>query len=219
MLELLDVDRLIARVRSLSDIKASGFNTDAEIRELLKESLDELVCSLVERNEGYFLKRTEDLTPTNKNQIMYPADLYKVRLLEQSFGGDHYEPVPLKTLAELSGISSYTLFYGYYGPRVYGYSNFEDHVKVWPEDGVSGLKFRLNYTRSPLALTTEKLQSSWQNYLSYQVAYLITTIEHDPNMGLKDMADKWRNMIQNWASQRDSSPKVIAEISGDYEVY
>ena len=219
MVELLNVPTLVARVRSLSDLNESQFKTDVEITDLIKDAFDELACGLVERNEGYYLKRTELLEPTNKNQIMYPADLYKVKLLEQSFGGDHFELIPQKTLAELSGISSFTLYYGYYGPRAFGYTNFEDHIKVWPEDSVSGLKFRLSYTRSPMALTGERLQSSWGHYLAYKAAYIITSIENDPNTALKDEAETWRMRIQNWASQRDSSPKVIAEIAGDYQGY
>ena len=101
----------------------------------------------------------------------------------------------------------------------FGYTNFVDHIKVWPEDSVSGLKFRLSYTRSPLPLTSEKLQSSWVHYLSYKTAYLITSIENDPNIALKEQADTWRVRIQNWASQRDSSPKVIAQIAGEYQGY
>ena len=79
----LNVPNLITKVRLLSDKRGSDFANDTEITGLLQDTFDQLHAELVEANEGYFTGQTSPAEPTNGNELIFPADLYKVRLVEK----------------------------------------------------------------------------------------------------------------------------------------
>ena len=105
MFASLDIPALISKTRLLSDKRGSTFVTDAEVTNLLQDAFDMLHAELVEAHEGYFTAQTEPAEPTNKNELVFPADLYKVRLVEKYESDSCSYPLRERTLREVSGIS------------------------------------------------------------------------------------------------------------------
>ena len=211
----LNIPTMTAKVRLLSDQRNSNFTTDEEIKSLMQDVFEQLFNELTLLNEGYFLKQA-DIKPTNKNEIVFPNDLYKVQLLER-IDGDVTYPIYEKTLQEVSGVSA-PLIYGYIAPNPYGYILFQDRLKLYPEDSVEGLNFRLSYSRDPLTVETDKIQKTWEKYISYKTAYIITTIQDNPRASLADLAMEYQNNIKEYASERNRGVRTIQDLEryGEY---
>ena len=154
---LIDVPANIARIRILSDLKDSQYQTDADIENMMNEVKDELVGSLVEKHQNFFLKRV-DIVPEG-NKLLFPADLYKVSLLEQVYGNNNYRPIYQKTVEEVSEITGVYYFDEYY-PGIFGYVLFPDHLELHPEEGAESYKFRLAYLRDPMNVMSCLLYTS-----------------------------------------------------------
>ena len=215
MFASLSVSALITRARTLSDKRGSQFMNDTEIEALIQDSFDMLFMELVEAREGYFTTQTEPAIPTNKNQIAFPADLYKVRLVEKAEGDNCNYPLRERTLREVSGVTGAYFDYSSYSSTIpFGYVIFNNHLKLYPADGVAGTKFRLTYARDPLAVGNEKLQKGWEKYLAYKTAYTMTCIEDNPRVSLGDLAKEWQDKIKDWASQRDTGPRTVTDLDG-----
>ena len=216
MLRQVDFPNLIKGIKTLADRRESNFLNDDEIKEIINETFLELYNDILNLRTGYFLKTVDDVTVSNGNEVHFPVDFYKVVLLEQKFGPDHYIPLSEKTLEEVSQVSN-TYFSGYFN-SVYGYVLYDDHLKLFPEEGVEGFKFRLNYGRD-LNLDSDLIRNEFIKYLKYQVAYIYSAITQNPNAGLLQIAQSWRNGIIKWASMRDFSPKQIKDFESAYARY
>ena len=215
MFASLQIPALISKVRLLSDKRGSNFVNDDEITTLLQDAFDMLHAELVEAHEGYFTAQTEPATPTNKNEIVYPDDLYKVRLVEKFESDTCHYPLSEKALREVSGISGAYYDYSTYSSSLpYGYVLFSDRLRLYPADGVSGQRFRLTYAKDVLGVANASLQKGWENHLTYKTAYVITCLEDNPRATLGDLAKEWQEKIIAWASERDSSPKTIVDLDG-----
>ena len=209
MFASLNLTTLTNKVRLLSDKRASNFVNDEEIQGLLADSFDMLFMKIADLDENYFLK-TSDILDAQNGEIALPQDLYQLRLLER-VSGDYSFPIYQKTLAEVSGISN--PYWNYSGEAVpYGFVLFSDKLKIYPLDSAQGYRFRLSYTRDPMALGDEKLQKGWEKALSYKVAYSVTVIQQDPNANLADLAKQWEDLVVKFASNRNKGPRVIADL-------
>ena len=207
----LNIPKMTQRVRQLSDIRGSQFQTDAEIQDLLEDSFDQLYMSIAELDENYFLKQAENQVATD-DVIVFPSDFYKIKLLERGNGGDYYHPIYQKTLAELSGIESPYFDWSYSEAVPYGFALFPDHLKLYPSGSGDGYKFRLSYIRDPMAISSASLQKSWEKALIYKTAYTITAIQDNPRVSLGDLAKEYQDNIMNWASNRNRGPRVIQDL-------
>ena len=126
MFKALDVPKLVKKVRVLADLRASMFLNDAEITDLLQDAFTFLHAELVEAHEGYFTAQTEPAEPTNKNELVFPNDLYKVRLVEKYESDSCSYPLSEKTLREVTGVSGLYYDYAYSEPIPYGYVIFTE---------------------------------------------------------------------------------------------
>ena len=163
---------------------------------------------MVEAEQNYFLKRTDPAVPENGNQIILPSDTYKIRLLERVEGDAHF-PVYEKSLAEAS--QNYTN-QSWYEDAFYQnlcFVLFPDYLAIYPERSVAGIKFRLSYVRDPRTVSNESMQTTWERYISYKTAYLITLMEENPRAGLDAEAIRLSDQMKAIASQRTQGPRVI----------
>ena len=220
MFTSLDIPKLVEKTRLLSDKRGSDFMNDDEITSLLQDTFEQIHAELVEANEGFFIAQTEPAPPVNKNEIVLPNDLYKIRLVEKYESDTCFYPIRQKSLRELSGISGSYFDYSSYSSSVpAGYAIFSDRIRLYPKDSVSGQKFRITYAKDALDISNASLQKSWEKFLSYKTAYLITTIEDNPRQSLGDIALEWQKNIIKWASQRDTSPKTIVDLDHKQGIY
>ena len=111
MFQSLDISVMSDKVRLLSDKRGSAFVDDGEIQNLMEDSFELLFNMLVETNENYFLK-SEDVTADANDQIYFPDDFYKIKLLERR-SGTHSYPIYQKSIQEVSGIDSPYYDYAY----------------------------------------------------------------------------------------------------------
>ena len=212
MFASLNVPKLTSKVRLLSDKRGSMFVNDAEISSLMQDAFDMLHAELVEAHEGYFTAQTEPAEPTNKNEIVFPDDFYKVRLVEEYESDSCHYPLSEKALREVSGIEgNYFDYSTYSSSHPYGYVIFSDRIRLYPKDSVGGQRYRLTYAKDVLDVANASLQRGWENHLTYKTAYVITCLEDNPRQALGDLAMEWQQKIMKWASERDSSPKTIVD--------
>ena len=214
MLLQIDIPSATARIRKLANLRSSRFLEDEEIFPEIESSALELYNSIGNLRTGYFLEEIDDLEVTNKNEIILPQNFYKLRLLEQKFDYDLYRPLMRKGLEEVSGVSGQ--YFHEQWPSVYGYVLYADRIKLYPEDTVSGFKFRLKYFRD-LNLVDDNIRTEMIEYIVYNTAYICSVIEQNPNDRLLDIANKFRNGIMDWFSDRDQSPKIIKDTESAYE--
>ena len=210
MFASLDVPALTQKVRLLSDTRGSTYVTDQEIADLLSDSFDILHNSLIESDQGYFMRETDNLSPTNGNELVFPPDLYKIRSVLKVSGAFYY-PIYQKSLSEVVHIDS-PIISAFTGPVVSGYVLFPDRIKLYPKDSVSGLQFRLVYSTDPLPLAGGSMQRSWEKYLSYKTAYTISVLQQNPNTQLADLALEWREAIKQSASNRNTGTRVVKDL-------
>lgn len=216
MFASLDVPKMLKRTRFLSDKRNSGFASDDEIEEQLQDAFDMLYLELVEQNEGYFLEQT-DILPTNQNEIVFPHDFYKLRLLEKVTGNSRF-PIYEKTLAEVSRVSN-PIVYEWVSPVPYGFVMFQDRLKIFPIESAAGQKYRLSYIKDPMSFSEGALlQKTWEKALIYKAAYSLTVIEQNPNMALADLAKEWQDKIRDFASERNTGVRVVQDLE-DYQGY
>ena len=219
MLTQINFPELIGKVRSRADLVDSQFQTDDEIKDIIEDSFSELYNEILRLKAGFFLKEVDDLQPVEKNKIIFPDDLYKIRLLEQKYSENHYRPIKRRTLEEVSGISgvyfdSNELIY----PTVYGYVNFDDHLRIYPQESAESYRFRLSYGRD-IDLETHPMREEIFRYLKYQSAYICSVVAQNPNDRLLQIASSWRNGILKWFSERDRTKRGIQDTYNAYGVY
>ena len=146
MLNLVNMPSLLQGIRVLSDRRHSNFLNDEELTDLVRDSFQELYNDILTLKTGFLLKQNMDeLSVVEGNKIMFPSDFYKLILLEQKYGPENYIPLREKTLEEVSQVSN-SYFSGYL-PSVFGYVMFDEFLKVYPETGNEGYRFRLSYGR------------------------------------------------------------------------
>ena len=210
MFKSLDLPTIITKTRLLADKRGSNFVNDAEVESLVKDSFDMLFLNLIQANESYYLKETEPAYPTNKNELMFPDDLYKVRMLKRQDGFSH--AVKEVTLQEVASLDSSYWNARWNIPTAYGYVMFPDRIRIYPTEGVSGMLFKLFYARDPMSIANETMQKGWENYLSYKTAYTIGVIEENPRTSLGDLAKQWENKIMKFASERNTGIKTVTDL-------
>ena len=209
MFASLDIPAMTAKVRLLADKRDSDFVNDDEIKTLMQDSFDLLFMELVEANENYFLKQTT-LKPVNKNEILFPDDLYKLRAVEKVEGNIEYI-VYEKSIEEVSGVDN-PLVVGYSTPLPFGYVLFPNSLKIYPEDSSEGVDFRLSYIRDPLTIESDKMQKTWEKFISYKTAYTIGVVEENPKPALGDLALELSHKIKQFASQRNTGVRTIKDL-------
>ena len=208
MFASLNLPKLINKVRLLSDKRGSQFVTDQEITDLLGDSFDLLYLKLIDLNEGYYTKQTEELSPTNGNELQLPLDMYKLRLVK-NVSCDRV--LPEKTLREVEGINGN--WYDWLSvSSQYGYVLFPNHIRIYPKESAGGSKYQLTYARDTLDIESESIQKGWEKYLSYKTAYTVTAIEDNPRVSLLDLAKEWQDKVIEFAAVRDSSPKTVVDV-------
>ena len=210
MFTSLSTSNLISKVRLLADIRGSNFVNDAEILTILTDTFQSLYNQILMANQGYFLKETESMSPVNSNLIMFPTDFYKLRMVERT---DCEYPVYEKTLYEVSGLDDP---YYYTKEGFVAYVLFPDHIKLYPKDTVSNMTFKLYYARDPLSVTDDKMQVSWEKYMEYKTAYIITVMQDNPRTALLNEALGLITHIKMLASERQTGPKTITDLDGRY---
>ena len=209
MFQALNLPELIEKTRNLADIRDSSFQSDSEIQDLLEDSFDLLFNKLVKLNENYYLKETE-VTAQAGGDIPLPDDLYKIRLLTKKENGI---PIYEKSLAELTQDDNPVLTdYIYSSPEFTGYCFFPSKIRVFPRESSQGVKFDLYYVRDPLSIQNENLQKSWERYLAYKTAYIITTLQQNPNHSLGDLAKEQQRAIEIFAKARNTGIRKIRDL-------
>lgn len=83
---LVTLKQLRDRVRQRADMVYSQFVTDAELNNYLNDSLRELYDILVRANIDYY-SNTYEFTVTGSNYTLPVNEIYKLRGLDQSYGG------------------------------------------------------------------------------------------------------------------------------------
>ncbi len=210
MFKSLNLDKIRTYARVLADKRGTDFLNDDEINSLIEDSFDMLFLKLVQRNEAYYLKESEDMRTTNKNEIIFPDDLYKLRMVKRQDGFSH--PVKEVTLQEVANLDS-SYWDAYWNiPTAYGYVMFPDKIKLYPTESVSGMTFRLYYARDPLSIENESMQKGWEKFLSHKVAYKMGVIEENPRPALGDLAKEWEEEIKNFSSSRNTGIRTVTDL-------
>ena len=220
MLRPLNIPRLVERIRKLADVQDSQFFTDDYIKEELQSQFEDLYDTIVRLNQGYFTEEADDLEVVEGNKVYYPEGLYKIRLLEQKFDADTYLPIYEKSLREVSAIGGNYWNAWSYGPSTFGYIPFGNHLKVYPANSVSSFKYKLNYVPEAPDIESARMEKSFINYLRYQTAYILTTIEQNDSSALQMRANEWLEKIKDWAAEKSTDTKVIKDTeSSDQRFY
>ena len=217
MLSQINFTELTQKIRSLSDLVDSEFQTDEDIKDKIEDCFSELYNDILMQKTGFFLKEVDDLEVVEENKIVFPTDLYKIRLLEQKYSDTYYRPLKKRTLEEVSAISAPYFYEDIYYPSIYGYVLFDDHLKVYPKDGASSFRFKLSYG-TDIDLNTHPIRDEIIRYLKYQSAYICTVVAQNPNDRLAQLASGWRLGILKWYSDRDETKRGIKDTYNAYGV-
>ncbi len=214
MLAAINIQDLTRRIRSVADVKGD-FHTDEEIKDRIKEVYDNLYFKIVELNEGTYVKQVlSDPVSPGSNEVPLPSDFYRMRNVELK-RGDYYRHLQQTSYHGASLASGILIDYWYWGPDSnWKYLIFSDHIKIFPKSNVSGNQFRLTYTSDPDFENNPDLQKGFENYLIYQVAYLLGVIQQNPVPEIGSMAQGYMRSVMEWASSRDSSTQVVQEVEG-----
>ena len=213
MLRSIDLPSLIKEIKSLSDQKGSEFQNNEEITNRIDDVFSELYNGLIELNEGFFLETSEVLTPENRNELPFPANFYKLKLLNQYIDEENKIPIQRRSLREVSQYSGNIYYYENYYPCAYGYVLFSKMLKLYPIDSVSSYKFQMEYYPEAPDIQEAEMEKTFEKYLKYQTAWLIGMIAQNPNAELEKMAMKFRSSIMQWASNRDDSLQMIQNVA------
>ena len=132
----IDINRVIRKVRFLSDNRNSEFVNEEVLREHIQDSIDDLYMMLVDSDENYFIKDLnvkrlvsvspvneiggvelpavptsyleEDL-PQNAIKLILPDDYFKLRLLQYQYSPNlkySFRPISLKEMSKYQSYSS-----------------------------------------------------------------------------------------------------------------
>ena len=222
MFKALNIPALTEKARLLSNTKGSTFVTDDEVKSLLQDAFDQLFNHLVKTQQNYYLKESPAIIPVNKSEIMFPDDMYKLRSVQRV---ELSLPIYEKTLNEVAHWNNTGFNWSYYTHHHYsqyvGFVMFPDRLKIYPESAAEGERFKLFYVRDPKTVESETMQDSWERYLGYKTAFLITIIEDNPRASLREEANTVADEIKELASQRDTGPKTITELDtlGNHAVF
>ena len=213
MFKSLNIEKIRNSARLLADKRGSNFVNDSEIDSLIQDSFDMLFLKLIQHNESYYLKESEDMQTTNQNELVFPDDLYKLRMVKRQDGFSH--PVKEVTLQEVANLDS-SYWDSYWNiPTAYGYVMFPDRLKLYPTQSVAGMTFRIFYARDPLSINNESMQIGWEKFLSYKTAYKIGVIEENPRVSLGDLAKEWEEEIKTFSAQRNTGIRTVTDLESN----
>ena len=204
----------LAKVRLRADIRESQFINDEELQDLMEDSFNTIYNEVLQLRTGLFIGQVDNITPVDGNRINLPPDFYKVKLLEQQYvGSGRNIAIKQLNLAEASQLSG-VHFWGNV-PSAAGYVLFDDHLLLYPEDSVAGLRFKLSYGRDIL-LNMGQMRDEIKFFLYWNTAYLHSIIAQNPQPQLQGMAMMKLQQVKEWLSDRDQSPKTIKDTAGAF---
>ena len=204
---------LIPEIRIYSDLRNNSFLTDEEIVNIIDRVCEKLYKSACQLKSGIYLREIDDLVPVDA-KILLPDDFFMLRLLEQKYAQNNYFPLKERSLAEASSLDDH-FSVNYYGPVMWGFVMFDDHIRIYPHDSANAVRYRLHYSKE-IDFNDAKIRDSFNSYLIFQTAYLAGVIQQNPNDRLKIEADDWEKKIMGWLSVRNSSPKTIKDTYSAY---
>ena len=235
MFKSLDVDKIVSRAKTVSNLRSQDVFTDDEWKDFIQEAFDELYSELITLDEGYFVSFPRLAKTDEHGRFGYPDDLYKIHMVEYIISGaDPNDPnsnasaigVPLKEVTERDGTRAdyqnvYTGFFELYGNIPYGYTLFSNWLQFWPKSLSVNRDIRVTYSReipsirdtiqsgSNQGKSVATLQTGWENFLIYRSAYLASLSRTYVKKELNMRADVWRKKIMRYAESRDNSPSVL----------
>ena len=219
----LNEERIIRKIRFLSDQRNSDFVSDDEIRDFIQAGFNDIYYEIVDKDEDWFIKNIK-ISPEEKNKFLFPNDFYKIRLIQLDYNGNRRltaEPI------QLSEIEKYQDFENAYYPifdalsfnttsdgSFLKYYAFKDHVLIFPEGFVSNRNITLYYAPyAPDIGPDSLLPKGFEEYIIYYVACQVGIGENVDLSDLKEEKALWKNKILNWSDTRDTSfPKTVANV-------
>ena len=219
----LNEERIIRKVRFLSDQRNSDFISDDEIRDFIQSGFNDIYYEIIDKDEDWFIEDVE-ISSREKNKFYFPDNFYKIRLIQLNYNNSRRltaEPI------QLSEIERYQDFENSYYPifdalsfsttsdgSFLKYYAFKDYVLLFPENFVSNRTITLRYAPiAPDVNSEARLPKGFDDYIVYYVASNIAIGENIDSKALETKALQWKNKILNWADTRDSSfPKTVANV-------
>lgn len=198
--------QLIAAVRQLSNTENSGFVTDAEITERVKEAYLELYDIVVDSFETYFLSSasyTLTSTPTGAVAAL-PADMYKALGLDRDPGTTRSRTV--------DRLHSY---YERNAPGRLSYDIDGDNLYVFPYSDAAG-SYALRYVPTAPAIVDDvslaalpSALQKWELFVQLHPAVAILDKREMDSSSLQGRLATLKGRIVDMAKRRDVEPKQV----------
>lgn len=216
----LNEEKIITKIRFLSDQRNSDFVSDEEIRTFIQSGFNDIYYEIVDKDEDWFIKKVI-ISPERTNKFYYPDDFYKIRLIQLNYDENKKLTAQPIQLSELENYQKFVNNYFFYdslisssGESFLKYYHFKDYVLLFPESFVSNRSITLYY--APIAPDVGNgalLPKGYDEYIIYYVACQIGIGENVNLNELKEEKTLWKNKILNWADTRDTSfPKTVSNI-------
>lgn len=207
------------QVRQRADMENSTFIKDDELKNYINNSYAELYDILVSRFEDYFSKSESfSLTGASNNHSL-PSDLYKVRGVDYMLSTN--DPVTLRrwNFDERNKIAR-TTTRALRGVGDRQYRVMGQNLTVLPSDKAPG-NYQLWYIPryNPLSLDADTLGDvlDFAEYIIVDAAIKCLIKEESDTSVLLAIKQGLKARIEAMASNRDTQPDRIADVSGYYD--
>lgn len=200
---------LRSRVRQIADMENSKFVSDSELLSFINDSAKKLYDILVSSNEDYSTLIVP-FTISSGNTSTLPADCYKVRGIDYSYGGDW---VPLRRFQfaerESYNVRSRTII-------DLAYRLVKDQIYILPQDKATG-SYRLWYVPElpDLALDADTIdgKNGFEEYVILDAGIKCKIKEESDTRELVQARNEALNRVTQMAQERDyGGPDRVADV-------
>ena len=229
----LDYRQLITRARikanQRTEVDGDGFLSDEEVLLLLNPYYIALFNKLVSLDENYFVKEYSFTMPQNQeglkvNEIMLPADFYKVKLLTRKYSGLTSQRLDKISFAQRTEYDNANVFFPLRQSRDDG-KTWQAYIiqgsrklSIHPERQSQG-EYNIVYIPQAIDVKTDnhEFPPGYDELIVINTAMAMVTPEEGDVKNLMKEKEDWMKKVETWASDRDEgSPQSIAEVL-DYD--
>lgn len=232
----LELQKIFDRIRVLSSQRGGSFIDDDELVDLAQIPIDYIYNEIVKVNKDFFTEEfvRADIKEGTKNVIdLSVLDLKPeyIKLLNSVRAPNSRYPltnISIQKLGDnLQALDTTSPFYyanwwrDFYGG--YFYVIYKDHIKVYPEDNISGVDYyEISYVPKAPKIPpkpNEDSEEAWEmdinfvegvnHYIAYYTSSDISDTEQTQDKWLKK-AGYWEKKIMDWVKMRsDSGPTLV----------
>jgi hypothetical protein len=211
----MNLAQLRDEVRRRADMEHTQFVTDDELNVQINQSYSQLYDILVSRFEDYYSSKVT-VTIGSGSTFQAPADMYKVRGLDYSLGGNEYLTLTKFNFQERN-LAARTFNRIAYGERLITYRLMGQTFYIEPEDQATGT-YRLWYIPryTPLVSDSDEMGDvlDFEDYVIVDAAIKCIVKEESDPSALMAINKATEQRIVNMAANRDAgSPERVTDVS------